>query len=286
MIKATFFLLAGVAITGCSSTVKNTKPLQSIATPSQVENYKLETLSAIPVAISFQYPPSLDVVMREFSEYGVKFTVENQKHIKTYKGPKDIRTDAKSALELILSSMGLDFEVTQVLNDVVYLHITPARIRQTSFAGGERDLEKAIKASATYRAVAGNESVTLGSFELSNNNSVLNGFTTASVWKRLTEEITHYKGSATTSYVKKGSFRSNMERLAKQWGFYPVIWDPRVKSCFWHQDTEYRIPKKDGREVISYYASTQDFHPVFNRVDSSVQLVYRGPQSRVSNCEN
>jgi len=88
------------------------------------------------------------------------------------------------------------------------------------------------------------------------------------------------------STVTVGTFKENVERLAKEQGFSPVIWDKRVKSCVWEQIQGYTIPEKEPREIIAYYASTLDFKTVFSDVDKHVQLIYFGPKTRIQNCEN
>lgn len=88
------------------------------------------------------------------------------------------------------------------------------------------------------------------------------------------------------SVVSVGTFKDNLERLANEQGFSPVIWDRRVKDCVWEQVQAYKIPETEPREILAFYASTLDFKPVFSDVDTHVQLIYFGPKTRIQHCEN
>lgn len=87
-------------------------------------------------------------------------------------------------------------------------------------------------------------------------------------------------------FIKVGTFKENVERLAQEQGFAPVVWDRRVAGCVWEQIQGYEIPETNPRDVIAYYASTLDFKPVFSDVDTHVQLIYFGPKTRIQHCEN
>jgi hypothetical protein len=88
-----------------------------------------------------------------------------------------------------------------------------------------------------------------------------------------------------TQVVVVGTFKGNMERITDNLGFFPVIWDKRIKNCVWEQIQGYDIPKYESRDIVYYYAQTLDFWPQFSDVDSSVELIYRGPNSRIKDCE-
>jgi|GEM_PF-5835543 len=85
--------------------------------------------------------------------------------------------------------------------------------------------------------------------------------------------------------VVNGTFADNVERLASQFGFSPVIWDKRVAGCTWEQVTAYELPEKEPRAAIGYYVGTLDFQAVFSDVDNHLQIVYVGPESRIKDCE-
>lgn len=86
--------------------------------------------------------------------------------------------------------------------------------------------------------------------------------------------------------IYTGTFNNNVERLASELGFTPVIWDERVSNCVWEQVTEYIIPETEPKKIIAYYAETQDFKPLFSNVDSHVRLMYVGPLSRIQGCQD
>lgn len=84
--------------------------------------------------------------------------------------------------------------------------------------------------------------------------------------------------------VLNGTFRSNLLRIAGELGYGPLIFDPLVTNCVWQQKTQYKISGKDPREVLAYYAATQDFALAFSEVDSHVELKYVGPVDRLEPC--
>ena len=86
-------------------------------------------------------------------------------------------------------------------------------------------------------------------------------------------------------HVRKGTFKENFTRLAREYGFNFVAWDPRVANCQWEQKTEYKIPKDEAKQVLAYYAKTLDFYLEFSSVDNHVKVMYSGPMQRLSYCE-
>lgn len=94
------------------------------------------------------------------------------------------------------------------------------------------------------------------------------------------------RDSLSVGQIRVGLFNHNLERLALEFGFTPVIWDERVTNCVWEQVTEYAIPETEPKKIIAYYAETQDFKPLFSNVDSHVRLMYVGPLSRIQGCQD
>lgn len=91
--------------------------------------------------------------------------------------------------------------------------------------------------------------------------------------------------SAAHRHVEQGRFRDNMNRLSKLNGVKLVVWDPRAENCDWRQDTSYDIPESEPRDILRYYAQTQNFVPVFSNVDGSMKLLYVGPISTLRQCQ-
>ena len=84
----------------------------------------------------------------------------------------------------------------------------------------------------------------------------------------------------------RGTFRSNLVRLVEGFNYGPLIWDKAVENCVWRQVTEYRIEGEDPREIMAYYAATQDFVLNFSHIDSHVEAVYTGPEERLRPCRD
>lgn len=87
--------------------------------------------------------------------------------------------------------------------------------------------------------------------------------------------------------VIKGTFKSNLEKLARKNGYRYVKWDRRVENCTWQQETSYMIPAFYARtpeEIITFYAKTQDFYPQFSTIDRHVMLNYVGNPSNLLLC--
>ncbi|WP_045391766.1 hypothetical protein [Vibrio rotiferianus] len=96
-----------------------------------------------------------------------------------------------------------------------------------------------------------------------------------------------YKEKKVYRLVQKGTFRQNMQRLAKKNGFAGVRWDKAVANCEWRQDTSYFIPERvaeGANDIVAYYATTQDFYPVFSSIDNHVLLSYQGNPSNLTKC--
>lgn len=85
--------------------------------------------------------------------------------------------------------------------------------------------------------------------------------------------------------IRKGTFRENLLNLAAQFNYGPVIWDSRADNCVWRQITEFRISGKEPRELLAYYAATQDFTLQFSTVDEHIEAKYVGPVERLAPCK-
>lgn len=85
--------------------------------------------------------------------------------------------------------------------------------------------------------------------------------------------------------VRKGTFRENLLNIAAQFNYGPVIWDAAADNCVWRQVTEYRLSGKEPRELLAYYAATQDFSLKFSTVDEHIEAVYNGPLDRLAPCK-
>lgn len=87
-----------------------------------------------------------------------------------------------------------------------------------------------------------------------------------------------------SAVIKKGTFRENMVGLAAKFNFGPIVWDPRTKHCIWVQETQYKIEGKEPKELLAFYAGTQDFKLAFSNVDEHIQAIYTGPEQRLAPC--
>lgn len=91
---------------------------------------------------------------------------------------------------------------------------------------------------------------------------------------------------AQSAVIKKGTFRENMVSVAAKFDFGPIVWDPRTKHCIWSQETEYRIEGREPKELLAFYAGTQDFKLAFSNVDEHIQAIYTGPEDRLKPCHS
>lgn len=95
--------------------------------------------------------------------------------------------------------------------------------------------------------------------------------------------VSHYRGDS--AVIEKGTFRRNLLRLANDFNYGPIIWDQRTLNCVWAQETQYKLEGKEPKEILAYYAATQDFKLAFSKVDEHIQAIYTGPDSRLAPCQ-
>jgi hypothetical protein len=230
---------------------------------------------------------TLEGVFMALEQLGITLVDWEKYPTAVYTGPDLINAELLTALEIFASETGVDFVVSgknELTASPVVTRSVP--ISADIFTRYSQEKILAFIGAAAARTVGDiKANVAIAAFNSTGDRIALRA--PVSVYEPIKYMLTlsSIQPKFPPARIVKGTFKDNIERLATNYGFTPVIWEDHIKDCIWMQDTEYEIPYVDPMDIIAFYANATGFKVVFSNVDSHLQMIYASSSGKVRNCE-